>query len=160
MIDWIAGALASTKTAADIAKSLMTLREEDVIRSRVFELNASLMELQQQMMTAQREQMALIDQVAELKEALRVTNAKSQVLDQYKLLSAGPGQVVYTLKDEFKEGQPPHFCCTNCYDDGKRSILKGAPSREGRMFFYCPGCKFQTYIGTAYIPEEMQNLHK
>lgn len=155
MIDWIAGGLASLKTAADITKSLMTLREEDVIRSRVFDLNASLMELQQQMMTAQREQMALIEQVAELKDALKNSQIKSDLLGQYELLSVGPGKVAYTLKQEFKEMQPAHFCCTNCYDKGKRSIFEGEKPFNGWMSFLCPDCKYSLSVEVGYLPKEI-----
>lgn len=153
MIDWIAGALASTKTAADIAKSLVTLRDEEVIRSRVFDLNASLMDLQQQMMTAQREQMALIEEVGVLKEALKVARSKTDLLSQYELLSVGPGKVVYAFKQEHVGAQPEHFCCTNCYDSGKRSVLKGMNSTEGWMNFSCPACKHSFGTQTTFIPK-------
>ncbi|WP_064116756.1 hypothetical protein [Pseudomonas fluorescens] len=156
MIDWIAGALASTRSATDIAKSLVTLRDEEVIRSRVFDLNASLMELQQQMMTAQREQMALIDQVGELKKELRAVKDKSSVLDRYQLLKVGPGRVVYALKPEFKGTEPEHFCCTNCFDNGKRSVFKGLNPSDGVMSFHCPACRYGLGIELSYVPDEMR----
>jgi cell division protein FtsB len=155
MIDWIAAAMTSTKAASDIAKSLLTLRDEEAVRSRVFDLTSSLMELQQQMMTAQREQMALIDEVADLKDALKSLQAKSSLLDRYELLGVGPGKVVYALTAEFKGTEPEHFCCTNCYDSGKRSVFRGSKPDQGWMRFVCPACKYGISIETIYIPAAM-----
>lgn len=155
MIDWVAAAFTSAKTASDIAKSLITLRDEDLVRGRVMDLTGTLMDLQQQMMQGQQEQMALIKQVYELEDALRKVNAKQNILDRYELLAVGPMKVVYALKAEFKGTEPAHLCCTSCYDKGTRSVLKSMrPIRSTSMKFSCPSpeCANSFFITAEYLP--------
>lgn len=153
MIDWVAAAFTSAKTAGDIAKSLITLRDEDMVRGRVMDLTGTLMELQQQMMQGQLEQMALIKKVAELEENLHKVSSKQNVLNRYELLGVGPAKVVYALKKEFQETEPAHLCCTNCYDKGHRSVLKAVrQSGSTSMKFSCPDCTNTFYITGEYLP--------
>lgn len=153
MIDWVAAAFTSAKTAGDIAKSLITLRDEDLVRSRVMDLTGSLMELQQQMMAGQLEQMALIKKIAELEDALKSVSSKQSILDRYELRGVGPAKVVYALKAEFEETEPAHLCCTNCYDKGQRSVLKAIrQSGSTSMKFSCPACTNSFYITGDYLP--------
>ena len=158
MIDWVAAAFTSAKTAGDIAKSLITLRDEELVRGRVMDLTGTLMELQQQMMQGQREQMALIKKVAELEDELKKATTKQNVLDRYELLSVGPAKVVYALKAEFAALEPAHFCCTNCYDKGHRSVLKamGQGPQSTSMKFSCPDCSHSFYITGQYLPDSIK----
>lgn len=157
MIDWVAAAFTSAKTAGDIAKSLITLRDEDMVRARVMDLTGTLMELQQQMMQGQLEQMALIKQVAELEEALRKTSARQNLLHRYELVGIGPAKVVYALKEEFQKTEPAHLCCTNCYDKGHRSVLKAMrQSGSTSMKFSCPDCVNTFYITGEFLPNALR----
>jgi len=85
MFEWFSTAVASANAAKEISKSLITLRDEEMIRSRVFDLTNSLMELQQQMMQAQVEQMELVRRVAELEQALQAAAQSSDVRQRYEL---------------------------------------------------------------------------
>lgn len=157
MIDWVAAAFTSAKTASDIAKSLITLRDEDLVRGRVMDLTGTLMDLQQQMMQGQQEQMALIKQVYELEDALRKVSAKQNILDRYELLGVGPAKVVYALKTEFQDAEPTHLCCTNCYDKGKRSVLKAMKQAGSTsMKFSCPDCTNTFYITEEFLPAALR----
>jgi hypothetical protein len=157
MIDWVAAAFTSAKTASDIAKSLITLRDEDLVRGRVMDLTGTLMDLQQQMMQGQQEQMALIKQVYELEEALRKVSAKQNILDRYELLGVGPAKVVYALKAEFQDTEPAHLCCTNCYDKGQRSVLKAMKQAGSTsMKFSCPDCANTFYIAGEFLPAALR----
>jgi hypothetical protein len=157
MMDWVAAAFTSAKTAGDIAKSLVTLRDEGLIRSRVMDLTGSLMDLQQQMMAGQLEQMALIKKIAELEDALNSMKAKQSVLDRYELRGVGPAKVVYALKAEFEATEPAHLCCTNCYDKGHRSVLKAMKqSGSTSMKFSCPDCANTFYITGDFLPAALK----
>ncbi|WP_069788396.1 hypothetical protein [Pseudomonas salomonii] len=157
MIDWVAAAFTSAKTAGDIAKSLITLRDEDLVRGRVMDLTSTLMDLQQQMMQGQMEQIELISKIASLEEELRTAKQKSDVLGRYELLALSPGQVVYTLKPQFKDVEPDHFCCTNCYDMGRRSVLKPQNQLGGTWIKYiCPACSNAIGVIVGALPESMR----
>jgi len=155
MIDWVAAAFTSARAAGDIAKSLITLRDEDLVRSRVMDLTGTLMELQQQMMQGQQEQMTFIKKISELENALKVSLAKADLLGQYELVRVGLGKVAYALKPEFKTTQPAHFCCNQCYDNGKRSIFEGYDPDEGMMSFICHACRYCLTVEVAHVPQEM-----
>lgn len=157
MIDWVAAALTSAKTAGDIAKGLMTLRDEDLVRGRVMDLTGTLFDLQQQMMQGQMEQMALISKIAGLEEELRAARQKSDVLGRYELLALSPGKVVYALKQQFKGDEPEHFCCTNCYDIGRRSVLKPQyPLGSTWVKYICPACDFTVGASIDALPVSMR----
>lgn len=157
MIDWVVAAFTSAKTAGDIAKSLITLRDEDLVRGRVMDLTNTLMDLQQQMMQGQMEQIELISKVASLEDELRIARQKSDVLSRYELLALGPGQVVYALKQQFKGAEPEHFCCTNCYDIGRRSVLKPQNQFGGTWIKYvCPACTNAIGVTIQALPESMR----
>jgi hypothetical protein len=119
------------------------------------DLTGTLMDLQQQMMQGQLEQMALVKKITELEETLRLTQARANLLDQYELLSVGPGKVAYALKQEFKGTQPAHLCCNNCYDNGKRSLFEGQKPYKGWMNFLCSACKYCLSIELTYVPKEL-----
>jgi hypothetical protein len=52
---------------------------------------------------------------------------------------------------EASNGEPPHYICTQCYQQGKRSIMQargGKPRKEGGMIhssFYCSSCAAEAF---------------
>jgi hypothetical protein len=136
MIDWFAGAVASMSAAKDISQSLVTLRDGEMIRSKVFDLTNSLMDLQQQLMNAQVEQMALIQQVAKLQASLAAATAQSDENARYERHQFVTGQFAYKLKGEFKGEGPEFFLCSRCFENEKLVTLH----RNGKVLF-CPECK-------------------
>ncbi|MFL9810001.1 hypothetical protein EQ845_10690 [Pseudomonas putida] len=140
MFEWFSTAVASANAAKEISKSLITLRDEGMIRSRVFDLTNSLMELQQQMMQAQVEQMELVRRVAELEQALQAAAQSSDVRQRYELHKFPNGSFAYTLKSEFKDQEPEHYACSNCFEKGERVTLQRAAG-TGWKGLRCPRCE-------------------
>ncbi|KAA6167187.1 hypothetical protein [Pseudomonas veronii] len=159
MFEWFSSAVASANAAKEITQSLLTLRDEELVRSRVFDLTNNLMELQQQLMNAQVEQMGLVQRITQVEEQLRLSQAKTNVLDRYELQTVGGGKFVYAMKSEYAGSEPEHFCCTKCFDDGKRSIMKGGRpyGAQGWMKFICPNCDYSLGIDFAFIPDSMKS---
>lgn len=62
----IGGALSSLKTAADIAKALLGLRDEMQIRNKVIELQSAILSAQSDALQSQAEQNNLLHRVREL----------------------------------------------------------------------------------------------
>lgn len=138
-MEWFSAALASANAAKDISQSLFTLRDEEMIRSRVFDLTQSLMELQQQMMAANIEQMALHSRIRELESNLVQATAKADDRERYRLHSLSTGSLVYALKPEHADESTPHYLCTNCFEQGNRVTLQvfyGAYE----TIYKCPRC--------------------
>ena len=137
MIEWFSTAVASANAVKDISQSLVTLRDEEKIRGRVFDLTSALMELQQQLMNAQVAQMALVDEIRELKNRLADTTQQADGLARYKLHKFPTGAFAYVLKPEFTSDEPPHFLCSKCFENKLRITLHQV--RGGT--FRCPECK-------------------
>jgi len=141
MLDWFANAATSITVARDISQSLITLRDAELVRSKVFDLTNSLMELQQQLMNAQMEQMGLIQQVAQLQESIRVANMQNDANGQYERHQFITGTFAYTLKPEFKTDKPEHFLCSRCFESNKHVTLH----TDGACL-HCPDCKHSIRI--------------
>jgi hypothetical protein len=148
MLDWFAAGAASTKTAIDIAKSLVTLKGEEAVRSRVFDLTQSLMELQQQLMTAQLEQMELVKRVGELESNLSRVNARTDVESKYQRHAFETGYFAYKLKPEFQGTDPEHYLCSNCFEKGDMVTLQKGGGM-GWKGLRCPRCEKSVSLGAA-----------
>ncbi|MEZ3186015.1 hypothetical protein HZR81_13860 [Pseudomonas sp. LM13] len=137
MFEWFSTAVASANAAKEISKSLMTLRDEEMIRGRVFELTNSLMDLQQQLMRAQIEQMELVQKVQALEAERRENEQKRELQEQYALYQfPETGSYAYRLKPSLiSVEQPEHYLCCTCWDGGTKAILQ--PRAYG---FVCPKC--------------------
>lgn len=112
------------------------------------EVNAKALELQRALLSAYADaigaketQSALQDEIRSLKRQL--SNNEDFVADmkRYKLHVAYSGATVYALKEEMSNGEPPHYLCTNCHEQKRKSILQIANNKEGWQIFVCPNCK-------------------
>lgn len=140
MLDWFATAVASASAAKDISQSLITLRDEEMIRSRVFDLNNNLMDLQQQLMQAQVEQMQLISKVADLERQNESLRKQTDLESRYVLHQFSTGAFAYKLKPENSDGQPEHFLCSKCFERGTRTTMHSSKDQY-QSILYCPECK-------------------
>jgi hypothetical protein len=152
MFEWFSTAVASANAAKEISKSLITLRDEEMIRSRVFDLTNNLMDLQQQMMQAQVEQMELVKKVADLEAALQRATRQDEERGRYQLHKFPKGDVAYVLRPEFQLEEPEHYLCSNCFEKGERVTLHSA-SGWGWAGLKCPRCSTQVKMRDAPVPQ-------
>lgn len=149
MLDWFAGAVASVNAAKEISQSLITLRDEGLVRSKVFELTNSLMDLQQQLMSAQMEQMQLVQRVQELVAAKTGLEEKQAMRNSYSLHQFPTGAFAYRVDQASValEGELDHYICSTCFEAGQKVILQ--PRAYGLS---CPKCT--TFVLTRDIDTE------
>lgn len=100
MLDWFAGAVESAKTMKEIGQSLLTIRDEGIIRERVYELNNSLMDLQQKLLEAQLNQMELVQRIRVLEEEKQQAAQSTNLKDQYAIHTFPTSHHAYVLKSE------------------------------------------------------------
>ncbi|MFW9266497.1 hypothetical protein ACLK1G_04790 [Pseudomonas sp. NR3] len=139
MIEWFSAAVSSANAAKEITQSFLILREEEAIRSRVYELTSSLMELQQQMMNAQVQQMELIRRVAELESDLSQARSQADERAKYVLYKFPQGVYAYTLREDLRDEAPEHYLCSNCFEKGDRVTLQST-SQGWESGYTCPRC--------------------
>jgi hypothetical protein len=109
MVGEVFAGLGAIKTAFDIAKGLKDI--DDAARR-----NAAVIELQEKILTAQQEQMALVERIGELEKQIERFETWEAEKKRYKLTDYGGGTFAYALKPEEAQGEPEHRICAHCYD--------------------------------------------
>lgn len=111
------------------------------------QLNDAIIQMQQAVIDAQ--EMALASQAAEAKLRSRLQDLEqrtariegwSKDISRYRLVDLGGNRgMAYALREEFlSEDKPMHYLCTNCTEDGIKSILQY--TGMGIKPYDCPRC--------------------
>lgn len=139
MLDWVSNAISSVNAAREITSSLVTLRDEELVRSRVFDLTENLMELQRQVMSAQQQQMELLETVSKLRAALATANEKAESANKYQRHKFSDGSFAYKLKADFQTEEPEYFLCSNCMESEELVTLQRV-AVGNTSYHRCPRC--------------------
>lgn len=130
------------KSMLDTAKGLKDMNDAAV-------RNAAVIELQEKILDAQEHQAALIEHVGDLEKEVAHLEAWDAEKEEYELTEVSSGAFAYMLKPETRGSEPPHWLCTTCYQNHKKSIMqgKGRTQKNDEKIFYCPSCKaeFRTH---------------
>lgn len=145
MIDMalIQSTITGLKAAGDIAKSFLELKSISEVQGKVIELQSAILAAQSSALSANAAQSAMVDEIRQLKEEIARMKAWDTQKQRYKLASPWDGSVVYGLKESMSEGEPAHWICTKCYEDGRKSILNPIRRDDGRYVLACPVCDAQ-----------------
>jgi DNA-directed RNA polymerase subunit RPC12/RpoP len=133
----ISGAISGLKGAADIAKSMIGLRDATVIQGKVVELQSAILAAQTSALAAQSEQFALIEQIRALKEEIARAKAWEREKEKYELKELHPRSLAYAIKPDAQGSQPNHYLCANCFEQGEKRILQD----DTYIHIACPHCK-------------------
>ncbi|EFO32597.1 conserved hypothetical protein [Roseibium sp. TrichSKD4] len=132
--------LRHTNSALDIVGKLKTLARKSKATPDP-ELESLVTSLANEVADAKLANLALKEQLIELKEAiLNADNAQSK-LGRYELCETPGGYTVYRLKEAHTNEEPLHYACPYCYADGRISILQG-----GLDFKQCFVCKTEPHF--------------
>lgn len=138
----ISAAIASAKTALDIAKTAHNLSDFNNLVSAISEVNTKLMDATAVALASQEKQSALSNRISELENQLRqVENWESQI-KRYKLHEFPETRALaYALKPGMEDNEPIHYLCTTCVSKREKTILQP----NGRLLL-CPICKMNIQI--------------
>jgi len=142
------GAITSLKTAADIAKGIFDLKSMADVQGKVIELQSTILTAQSSALAAQSEQSVMVQRIRDLEEEIAHIKAWEETKQRYQLISPWKGCHVYALKESSKGPEPPHWICTQCYEDGKKPIFQNAQRYEHRIFrtIKCSRCNLEIDI--------------
>jgi hypothetical protein len=151
-ISAIAGTVSALKGASDIAKAMIGLRDAQAIQTKVIELNNQILAAQSSAFTANDERTALIERVGNLEKEVARLKAWEAEKERYQLQEFPPGVFVRTLKQAMAKSEPIHRICTQCYENGEKSILQSLGTINGQETLKCHGCDSTFKVGTFQPP--------
>ena len=125
------------KSMLDIAKGLKDINGAAI-------RNTAIIELQETIFTAREQHAALTERVSELKKEVTHLKAWDAEKEKYELIEVSTGAFTYMLKPDARGSEPPHWLCTTCYQDHKKSIIQGMgkkPGNRDEKIYRCPSCK-------------------
>lgn len=128
----IGAAIASLKTAGEIAHSFLKARDIATIQGKVIELQSVILSAQSSALSAQSEQSALLDAKRELEQKIADLEAWEREKTRYLLEEVVSGAFAYALKPDAAGAEPPHKICANCYQHRKKSILMEFQIPQGK----------------------------
>lgn len=140
----VAGALGSLKAAADIAKAVMGAKVDFAVKEQVMSIQQSLLEAQQTMLAMQEALADANQRARQAEDALVAANDWAKEKERYKLFSPYAGAVVYAMKESEAHGEVPHYICTNCYEQRRKSILSYVKLPDNFYALRCSVCKRDT----------------
>ena len=143
----IVAAIKGLQAAGDIAKAMLELRETSAIQGKVIQLQSAILSAQQSAITAQSDQFSLLEQVRGLEAELAKAKDWEHQKQRYALDSPFTGSALYALKKEMSNGEPAHYLCSVCFENGKRSIMQNAELSSKWTSFKCPVCKCTVETG-------------
>lgn len=141
MVAEVYAGLSAFKAMFDMAKGLKDINDAAI-------RNGAVIELQEQILTAQQQQAALIERIGDLEKEIATYDKWDSEKEKYELKPVSiSGMLAYMLKKETRGSEPPHWLCTNCYENRKRSILQfyGTRGRENHYKCHCCGAECQTH---------------
>ena len=142
----IQGTISGLKLAGDIAKGFMDLKSMADVQGKVIELQSAILSAQSSALSANADQAAMIEAIRELKEEVARVKAWEAQKQRYQLQPIWErSAVVYALKESMSLGEPPHWICTKCYEDGLRMMLQPRVAKDGKGVLACPSCKSELH---------------
>lgn len=150
----VTGAVAALRTALDIGKTAVEIRDANKLNEVVIRMNEQLLQAQQslfthnaELMTLQQDHFKATQELRELKEALSERR-------RYTLVELVPGKFAYRADavpmasgagNEVRP-QPEHYICQPCFDGVSKvkSVLQRSDStyqRRTMTTWSCPTCK-------------------
>lgn len=104
--------------------------------SRIVDMVSSLVEKLVEVQLAQSE---ILDRLHMAEAALRTAQTRHDEAQRYQLTRLSMGGLVLALKDGDPKGEPFHYLCQGCADQGKKRILQ--PFGQSTTTLECPTCK-------------------
>jgi Zn finger protein HypA/HybF involved in hydrogenase expression len=126
--------LSAVKAAFDLAKGLKDINDATT-------RNAAVIELQEQILTAQAAQSSLIERIRELEKEVTRLEAWETEKQRYTLTEVGTGAFALVVRPSMQGTEPTHCICADCYERSEKSILQMVGNAYGSVTLRCPRCK-------------------
>ena len=155
------GALLSTFThISNIAKAMLKLRDFAQVNSKMIELQGAIIIAQQQAIGIQQGYSALEAKTRELEaECMRLKDWSSEK-EKYTAREIASGVFAYVENGVVDDFEQAHKYCSNCFDQGQKSLLQKFRGEKGGIGVKCPRCKFEVKFLVFMKPTDRQTSIK
>ena len=161
-ISLIQSTISGLKLAGDIAKGFLEIKSISEVQGKVVELQSAILSAQSSALSANAAQATMVEEIRTLKEEIARIKAWESEKKRYQLISPWNGTVVYALKKSMSNTEPPHWICTNCYENGRKRILNQHHKPSSFIEFICPVCKIPIQPHNRYsqgFPVEFAEMY-
>ena len=151
----IGGVANSLNVALNITKALLGIRDQALVQEKVVELLGVIATAYQANMDGQLAHLALVDRNRELEQRIIDMEDWKTEKQRYQLQNLPhSGASAYAAKPGMEAGEPPHWICATCFEDGKKSILQPETRHPGRAsVLVCHRCGSEVYETGARHPD-------
>ena len=151
------GALLTSFThLQNIAKALLALRDFEKLNATVMELQGAIITAQQQTISIQQGYAALDTKARDLEaECMRLKNWSTE-RQKYTCREIATGIFAYVDNDVVADFQHAHKLCCNCFDQGHKSLLHQSHEERRMIGLNCPRCHFKSAFYVYTQPSNVQ----
>ena len=96
---------------------------------------------------------ALLQRVEVLDAKILKTDTWQEEKKRYQLTDCGGETYAYSLKPGMENGEVPHLCCENCFDN-RKSILHLLNGETSRKLYRCYACDKTFRLGAKTTTQE------
>jgi hypothetical protein len=145
MVSEVFAGITSFKAMLDMAKALKDI--DDATRR-----NAAVIDLQEKILSAQEAQSALIERIQDLEKEVADLKEWDGEKEKYELVAIAGTSFAYMPKPGAGNAEPPHWLCTKCFEDRKKSILQLKGSMSRFDVYHCASCGMNTSVPSRMRP--------
>ncbi|PIG09613.1 hypothetical protein [Comamonas sp. 26] len=136
MANEIADAIRSTQSLTGILQELRGFEKYGALLHATADIQEKLSQALLANASSAEEKLTLLKEKQMLAEENKKLKDWTATARDYQLENLGYGAFAQVYKPQIQSSKPPHWACTNCFEDQKISILQNKP-REG---YKCPRC--------------------
>jgi hypothetical protein len=138
-------AVTSLRSAIDIVKAMIGLRDAEAFRAKSIELQQVISDAYSQAIEAREAQSTQLDRIRALEAEVAELKAWGTEKENYELKQLWLGGVAYMLKPECRGSEPPHWLCPQCYANGKKAFFQPQKGIGVNLEYACPNCRGQMF---------------
>lgn len=134
------------KTTIDNVQKLKSSYDAATIMEAQSDILEQLFAIRMDALTLQEHHLAIIHEKEELIKKLMQFEQWEKTKTKYELKEIRTGRFAYAPKESQQSEEPCHWLCTQCWEDGKKSILQETQSDYNTIDYVCPRCKLRLYV--------------
>ena len=140
MLETIKAGYDGLKATTGIVQGIFALKSETEKNQAIIDIQRNVLEAQRALTEADGVHAADLKRIAELEQEIVRLKDWSAERKRYQLVDVWQGAFAYMPKPGMEDGQPAHWLCTNCFNQGRRSFMQSKGGVDGDQFG-CDACK-------------------